>query len=57
MSEPSTAYNNNKILARTTLNLSYQLLKKLNRHALDSDKKLTEVVNDALYEYLERRNG
>lgn len=47
----------NQIVTRTSFTLSYDLLKKLKRHAIDNDQTLTAVVNDALYEYLDRRNG
>ena len=46
----------NQMITKTTVHLSYDLLKKLKCHAIDSDQTLSGVINDACYEYLERRN-
>ncbi|MDR4513030.1 MAG: hypothetical protein MRJ93_15145 [Nitrososphaeraceae archaeon] len=46
----------NEIITKTSFHLSYDLLKKLKCHAIDSDQTLSGVINDACYEYLDKRN-
>ena len=47
----------NQMIAKTTIQLDYSLIKKLKHYAIDNDMKFNEVVTDACYAYLDNRNG
>jgi len=46
----------NQLTAKTTINLGYDLIKRLKHHAIDNDMTFSSVVNVALHEYLDKRN-
>lgn len=46
---------NGERITKVTLNIRNQLLKDSKHYAIDNDTTFTDVVNDALEEYLQKR--
>ena len=46
---------NNEDIAKTTLRIPNSILRELKHLSIDDNKTLTEIVVEALSEYLERR--
>jgi len=55
--EPEVIPVNQLLTAKTTIHLGYDLIKRLKHHAIDNDMTFSSVVNVALHEYLDKRNG